>query len=84
MATVDYTFVSRCNGGGHFVVDVSLNGGAAQRVTYATDVVRAPLSELTQDEREALSLLVAKLHFMGKTRAQMVTEFQAGPVTVTI
>lgn len=84
MATVAYTFVSRCAGGGHTVLDVSYNGGAANRVVYTTDEISAPLSALTQDQRETLALLILKVHMAGKTRAQMVSEFQAGPVTVTI
>jgi hypothetical protein len=84
MATVSYTFVSRCAGGGHTVFDVSLNGGAANRVVYPTDEVRAALSTLTTEERQALALLILKVHLAGKTRAEIVTEFQAGPVTVTI
>lgn len=83
MATVTYTFVSRCNGGGHTVFDISFNGGADQRITYTTDDLRAPLSALTQDERETLALLILKVHMAGKTRAQIVTELQ-NPVTVTI
>lgn len=83
MATVTYTFVSRCAGGGHTIFDISFNGGADQRVSYETDDLRAPLSNLTQDEREALALLVLKVHMAGKTRAQIVTEF-GSPVTVTI
>jgi hypothetical protein len=84
MATVAYTFVSVCDGGGHTTLGVSLNGAAAQNVVYVTDDVRAPLSALTQDEREKLALLVLKVHCAGKTRAQISSEFQAGPVTVTI
>ena len=84
MATLTYTFVNRCEGGGHFVIDVSYNGGAAHRVVYTTDEVRAPLSELTQDEREQLALLVMKVHQAGKNRQQIVNEFNQGPVTVTI
>lgn len=84
MATLTYTFVSRCAGGGHTVFDVSYNGGAATRVAYTTDEMRAPLSELTQDERERFALLVAKVHFAGRTRNQIVTELNGGPVTVTI
>lgn len=83
MATVTYTFVSRCAGGGHTVLDVSFNGGAANRVVYTTDEIDQPLSALTQDQRETLALLILKVHMAGKTRAQMVTEFQS-PVTVTI
>ncbi len=84
MATVSYTFVSRCTGGGHTVLDVSYNGGAANRTVYTNDEVNLPLSSLTQDQRDLLALLILKVHMAGKTRAQMVTEFQAGPVTVTI
>lgn len=84
MATVAYSFVSRCAGGGHTVLDVSYNGGAAKRVVYTTDEISQPLSALTQDERETLALLILKVHMAGKTRAQMVAEFQAGPVTVTV
>lgn len=83
MATVTYTFVSRCSGGGHVALDVSFNGAANQRVSFETDDLRAPLSNLTQDERETLALLVLKVHMAGKTRAQIVTEF-GSPVTVTI
>ena len=84
MATVTYTFVQRCNGGGHTNFNISYNGGAAQSIWYQTDDLRAPLSALTQDEREQLAMLVLKVHFAGRTRAQIVTELQAGPVTVTI
>ncbi len=83
MATVAYTFVSRCAGGGHTVLDVSFNGAAANRVVYTTDEIRAALSELTNEEREKLALLILKVHMAGKTRQQIVTEFN-NPVTVTI
>jgi hypothetical protein len=83
MATISYTFVDRCAGGGHTRLDVSFNGGAAQRLVYATDDIRQPLSALTQDEREQLALLILKVHMAGKTRTQIVSEFSS-PVTVTI
>jgi hypothetical protein len=84
LATLTYTFVSRCQGGGHTALDVTLNGGAAQRSVYTTDEIRAALSALTQEEREQAALLILKLHMAGKTRQQIVTEFNGGPVTVTI
>lgn len=87
MPSLTYTFVSRCAGGGHTVLGVQLNGGASKEVTYATDEIRAPLNTLTEDERERLALLILKVHMAGKTRAQIVTEFQnagAGGVVVTI
>lgn len=84
MATVTYTFVDRCAGGGHTRIDVSVNAGAAKRVVYTTDEIRAPLGDMTTDEREAAALLILKLHMAGKTRQNIIDEFQAGPVTVTI
>lgn len=84
MATVTYTFVDRCAGGGHTRLDVSVNGGAAQRIVYTTDEIREPLGNLTPDQQDTLKLLLLKVHMSGKTRQQIVTEFNAGPVTVTI
>jgi hypothetical protein len=84
MATLTYTLVDRCGGGGHTKLDVSLNGGAAISTVYNTEEIRAALSELTPDDRKNAALLILKLHMAGKTRAQIAAEFQAGPVTVTL
>lgn len=84
MATVTYTFVERCAGGGHTTFDISVNGGAAQRVVFETDDLREPLGNLTQEQRERAQMLILKIHMAGKTRQQIVTELNAGPVTVTI
>lgn len=84
MATVVYTDEGPCAGGGHRTIGVSFNGGASQSIVYVTEDLRAPLSALTSDERAFIALALAKMHFAGRTRAQIVTEFQAGPVTVTI
>lgn len=65
------------------MLDISVNGGAANRVVYTTDEIRASLASLTTEEREQLALLILKVHMAGKTRAQIVTEF-GSPVTVTI
>lgn len=83
MATLAYTIDTVCAGGGHAHVDVSLNGGAAQHVRYTVDELRAPLSALTQDEREFAALVIAKLHLAGMTRAQARNAINAG-FTVTI
>lgn len=83
MATLKYTFVDRCAGGGHTRLDVSLNGGTAQRIVYDADDIRDPLSNLSPEHQDLLKLLILKAHMAGKTRAQIVTEF-ASPVTVTI
>lgn len=84
MPTVTYSNPSICAGGDHLSVDVALNGSAILSPRYDVDRVRTPLAELTDNERDTLALLILKLHFAGKTRAQIKTEFQAGPVTVTI
>jgi hypothetical protein len=84
MATISYAFVSRCSGGGHTILDITLNGGATRRVAYATDDIREPLTALSDDERAQLALLILKVHLAGKTRPQIVSEFNAGPITVTI
>ena len=84
MATVTYTFVDRCAGGGHTRLDVSVNGGTAQRAVYTTDEIREPLGNLTQDQQDMLKLLILKVHMSGRTRQQIITEFNQGPVTVTI
>jgi hypothetical protein len=82
--TITYSNPTRCSGGGHTALDVTLNGGATKRIVYTTDEVRAPLSELTAEERETLALLILKVHVAGKTRNQIITEFNGGPVVVTI
>lgn len=84
MATISYTFVDRCSGGGHTRFDISVNGGAAQRVVFDTDDLRAPLSQLTDEQRERAMALILKIHFAGRTRAQIITELNAGPVEITI
>jgi hypothetical protein len=85
MAVITYQFVDRCEGGGHFRVDIDLNSGQwGTRAVYTTDEVRAPLGDLTLDERETLALLILKLNLAGKTRGEIVSKFQAGPVTVVV
>ena len=83
MATIEYTFVSRCAGGGHTLFDITVNGGNTQRVVFDTDDIRRPLSELTQEQREKLQELILRVHMAGKTRAQIITELN-NPMTVTI
>ncbi len=84
MPTISYTYLDRCAGGGHFRVDVALDGGPSSRFVYTTDVIREPLGSLTPDQRALVALAIMKLHMAGKTRQEMMTEFNAGPVTVTI
>ena len=83
-ASVGYTFRRRCDGGGHFVLGVSFNGVALGDYVYTTDEVRAPLSELTQEERELVARVILRLRLQGMTRAEINTLFQAGPVVIQI
>lgn len=83
MATVTYTFVSRCPGGGHTTINVNFNGINLGDFVYNTDELRAPLAQMPQEIRELTALNVLKIHLQGLTRPQVVTEF-GSPVVVTI
>lgn len=85
MATLNYAFVSVCEGGGHAALDISLNGGNTRRVVYTVDELREPLGSLTIEERENLALLILKVHFAGKTRQEMRDELiRPGGVLVVV
>jgi hypothetical protein len=84
MATVAYTFVSRCGGGGHTELTVTLGGANVGTFTYNTDEIRLALSNLTDEERSEAALIVLKLHFAGMTRQQIINAFQAGGGVVSI
>lgn len=83
MAQITYTRISTCPGGCHVTFDISLNGGAPTREVFPIDDLRAPLAQVSNDDREAFVQMVLRAHLADKTRAQIVTEF-ASPVTVTI
>lgn len=83
MATLTFALDHVCSGGGHADVTVSLNGGAVRHFVYTVDDIRASLASMSADDQAAAALAILKLHFAGKTRAQIGTEFQS-PVTVTI
>lgn len=84
MATIQYTLANICPSGGHASFDISINAGPLRRLAFTTDQIRAPLADLTSEEREFLIATVLRIHMAGKTRAQIQTELQAGPVLVTI
>ena len=84
MAEISSTFVRRCAGGAHTVLAHSINSGPSFEVTYQTDLLRAPLSQFTTEERDLFLMLLLKVHFAGRTFQQVVNEFNAGPVVVTI
>lgn len=85
MATINYKWGIVCAGGEHLGLDVSFNGAAVQRITYSSSEIRQPITNFTREEREALLLMLLKLHFAGKTATQARTELQAtAGVTITI
>ncbi len=79
---IGFAFASVCAGGGHNDLMVSLNGGASQHYVYTTDDIRAPLSEMSEEERITATLFLLKLHFAGKTRAEVLAELSPGIVMV--
>lgn len=86
MTMIGYEFVSRCAGGCHYALNVTLNGNVIASPVYDIDQARAPLAQMTTEEREAAALAILRLHFAGFTRPQIVSAFQAagGVVGVTI
>lgn len=80
MATIAFTLISVCSGGEHATIGVSLNGGAVQEVHYGLDEIR---TALTEEQRDAATLVLTKLATQGLTRAQARTKFQNG-FTVTV
>lgn len=84
MPSINYAGAGRCVGGGHVYIDVSIAGGPVERITYTTDELRRAFSEVSTDDRDQAILMILKFHMANKTRAQMVAEFQAGPVVITI
>lgn len=82
--SVSYEFVRRCAGGAHTTFNVTFGGGVSQEITYDTDQLSAPLSDMTSDEKQKLTEYLLRTHFAGTTRQQKIDELNAGPVTVTI
>lgn len=78
MPTITFSNPSICTGGGHLHTDVAVNGGTAREMAFDVDELRNPLSELSAEDRAQLAMLLLKVHFAGKTRAQMRAELQAG------
>ena len=84
MATLQIDLVSICAGGAHVQVTAAVNGGAARPIAIDADQIRAPLNTLTAEQQSALLTGILQIHMMGKTRAQMRTEMESGPVVITI
>lgn len=83
MATLTYAYDDECSTGGHVNFTVRLNAGAPQPFSITIDEFLAPLSQLTQEERDMVAQTILKLRMTGKTRSQAKADLQAG-FTVTI
>lgn len=79
--TVEFTLVSVCSGGGHFVIGVSVNGGPQRDFVYEVDDVLAGPGQI--DDASDMILVLLRLHFAGMTRVQTRAALMAG-VTITI
>ena len=88
MATIAYSNFAFCTAGdhnsGHLSADISLNGGASQRMTFDVPDLIAPLSNLSDHERQRYIMETLRIHMAGRTRTQVRNEVNAGPITVTI
>lgn len=78
MATLQFQYVGECLSGGHINFTVRLNAGALQPFNITMDEYLAPLSQLTQVERDLVASVLLKLRMTGKTRAQAKADLQAG------
>lgn len=81
--TLTFAYDHECNNGGHVSYTVRMNAGALQPFNITMDEFLAPLSQLTQVERDLVASVLLKLRMTGKTRAQAKADLQAG-FTITI
>lgn len=79
--SVAVTLESVCAGQGHAHLSVSVDGGAARPVTVEVDEV---LGGLDWTDAKAALVMILRLHFRGRTKAQARAEFQAGPINLVI
>lgn len=80
MATIVISLQSVCDGGGHVTLGATLNGANAGQYSYDMDDLIDPI---TDDDRRMFIKLAARLHKIGKTKAQVKTDLTIG-LTVVI
>jgi hypothetical protein len=80
MATILLKLEHVCAGGGHATISVALNGTPkGEWELWADDV----LADVTDEEIEALMKLLIRAHKVGRTKAEVRTDLQAG-LTITV
>jgi cell division GTPase FtsZ len=79
--TVTFSNPSVCAGGDHVTITVQAGAGQARTFTYLMPQITQAMSE---DDIETIALGLLRLHFRGRTRAQIVSEFQAGGGSVAV
>ena len=80
MATVLLTIESVCAGGGHANINVKVNGNDKGTFGLYADDVLAPLPDA---EVQSVLAALIKLRMIGRTKAQVRSDLQAG-LTVTV
>ena len=75
MTTATITLTHTCSGGGHKRYSLSIDGGPAHVINTTMDNLQ---SALTDDEKEAFIKAMVKLDKIGKTWAQVNTNFTNG------
>lgn len=80
MTTATAKLVNVCTGGGHLRLDAYVNGVLKHTINTDINYMQEPL---TEDELAAFVKVLVKLDKIGKTWAQVKTDFQSG-ITVTL
>lgn len=80
MATVTIRSESFCAGGGHATLSLAVNGSPRGQWTLLAEDV---LDDITDEEVEAFLKLLIRAHKVGRTKAQVRADLQAG-ITVTV
>lgn len=82
--SITYSMIAVCDGGCHLTLETNVMGGQCRQLVYDVDNMREPLTELSETDRLAFLDNVLRIHLADKTRAEIMANFEAGPVSVTI
>jgi len=82
--SITYRMTDVCAGGCHLTLETDVAGGQVRQLVYDVDQQRKPLTDLAEDERLRFLENVLRINLADKTREEIMADFEAGPVTVTI
>jgi len=80
MASVTIQLVSVCPGGGHVILNANVNGVDKGNFNVTAEEILAPFPD--EDVERFIAALI-KLRLIGRTKAQVRADLQAG-LTVTV